>query len=389
MKKTFFILAFLLCASFVFAQTNTPLTSDSDSNKIFPKWSPDDSLILYVDDNLTAGSGNTTIRIISSAGGAYTELTNDTVSSDFPEWSNDGQWAVFQMMSAGNYLIYKINVSQPYSEINLTTGTVFNYTRPQFSPDDSTVVCSIDDETSTCNAALRYCAQIATLNSAGGGVQNITTERCDHLYPRWNYAGTKIAYAKTCYIPGNASWSNWIIAVVNASGGAETNLTNGWDGDDRINPQWSPDDSEIVYQRKNGSSTYYELWKVPAAGGAEVYLASGPNNDLVEPHWSPDGATIIYTDVDWFLSTSDIYTVPSAGGSVTALIAGGILNYGPPMYDSTGTMVIYTKIDGTGFMQLYEYGPGSPCPVPEFSSFTLLLTVLAGLGIVFVLRQKP
>ncbi len=137
---------------------------------------------------------------------------------------------------------------------------------------------------------------IYTVNGDGTGLQKVTTG----LDPAWNSSGTQIAFAR--------QGSNGGIFTINADGSNERLLYN---TTDPRAPQWSPDDSLILfsmfYKDRGGqgqcfgsrcfSSPSDPLWKI-----ATVTSADGTYKDVVAtlhaftPTWSSDGNTIAYND---------------------------------------------------------------------------------------------
>ena len=93
-------------------------------------------------------------------------------------------------------------------------------------------------------------------------------------------------------------------------------------------PEWSPDGSEIVYQKED-ATTYWQIYKIASTGGSETALTSDNYNHGGGSQWSPDGSEIVYQKEDatgyW-----QIYRIASTGGSETALINDGYSHSRPP-----------------------------------------------------------
>jgi dipeptidyl aminopeptidase/acylaminoacyl peptidase len=75
---------------------------------------------------------------------------------------------------------------------------------------------------------------------------------------------------------------------------------------------WSPDGKEIVF----GTNTTgrINLWKVAAAGGWPVQLAVADDRQLA-PVWSPDGKWIVWQQDRGGNEAYDLYAIPAAGGA--------------------------------------------------------------------------
>jgi dipeptidyl aminopeptidase/acylaminoacyl peptidase len=79
----------------------------------------------------------------------------------------------------------------------------------------------------------------------------------------------------------------WKVA---ASGGWPIQLA---ESDDRqFDGVWSPDGKWIVYIQDAGGGEIFDLYAVPADGGAPINLTNTPDISETSPRWSPDGSTI-------------------------------------------------------------------------------------------------
>ncbi len=76
-------------------------------------------------------------------------------------------------------------------------------------------------------------------------------------------------------------------------------------------PNWSPDGLFTVFQSDRAGR--YDIYKIPATGGAESRLTSWPN-DQGQPCYSPDGQYIVFT---WrnVAYDEEVCIMPAAGGS--------------------------------------------------------------------------
>lgn len=98
--------------------------------------------------------------------------------------------------------------------------------------------------------------------------------------PAWSPDG------KTVVFTTNLTGRNNLWRVPSA-GGWPLQLTVSEDR--QYNSSWSPDGKWIVYEQDFGGSEYYDLFAVPASGGAPINLTNTPEISESGPLFSPDG----------------------------------------------------------------------------------------------------
>jgi dipeptidyl aminopeptidase/acylaminoacyl peptidase len=79
---------------------------------------------------------------------------------------------------------------------------------------------------------------------------------------------------------------------VSSSGSWPTQLTQS--DESQYDPTFSPDGNWIVYQQDKGGNELYDLYAVPARGGAPVNLTNTPEIRETSPRFSPDGGSIVF-----------------------------------------------------------------------------------------------
>lgn len=176
-----------------------------------------------------------------------------------------------------------------------------------------------------------------------------------------------------------------------------TQITDFADGGSTIsqvyNPVLSPDGTKILFNARNASTGYWEVWVVNNQGASTAtVLVSDASNYVRYPAWSSDSDTFVYTHQAGGLSTGGtIYkdTVSSPGSPVALKAAAG--GYSPyraqVSYDGTRVAYIWDQdvgvghelrcmdIDGTNDIQLDSNVSIAPDP-PGFS-WALTQNVLA------------
>jgi Tol biopolymer transport system component len=202
-----------------------------------PAWSPDGSLIAFVDARLRL--------VVAHADGTRLEaLTSGKPPVQDPAWAPDGSRIVFQEFGRG-----------------------------------------------------RFTGDIAIVTTTGSVPRRITRTKHADAEPTWSPDGSLIAFVSNRDpVTGVADDE---IYVVRPDGGGLRRLTKN-DYRDR-SPAWSPDGSLIAFESgRNPFGFNPELWTMGSDGGGErrVQLASEPSGfpswSDTSPGWSPDGNWLIY-----------------------------------------------------------------------------------------------
>lgn len=129
------------------------------------------------------------------------------------------------------------------------------------------------------------------------------------------------------------NWSS-LSPVVRIETSSSWQLTFSAEGETATDPDWSPDESMIVFVgTRNGQA---DLFLIPAEGGNEIQLTDTPQSEY-EPVWSPDGTHIAFY---YFLDTPDPYI---------------------------GELYVMDAVPGSKATRLarHEWGVGAPCWSPE------------------------
>jgi Tol biopolymer transport system component len=147
---------------------------------------------------------------------------------------------------------------------------------PEFSPDGTRVVFTID-------------GQIWVMNADGSGQRQLTNQAgFQNQQPSWSPDGRKVVFSH-CAVPfGFTEFCD--LDVMNADGAGLKKLLGGnW-----INqvPEYSPDGHKIAFASDRGGYIS-AVWVMNANGGA-VKRLTDPNLEAGNPDWSPDGTRILF-----------------------------------------------------------------------------------------------
>jgi Tol biopolymer transport system component len=227
----------------------------------------------------------------------FTRLTQDAAQELRPAISPDGDEIAYAL---GNFVESDIYLRRVGSEnaVNLTPDSPGPDLDPAFSPDGR---------------------QIAFRSERGGGggifLMGTTGESVRRLtdkgnHPAWSPDGREIAFSE--------GWLNFSAAF---SGGSESRLlavevaTGATrllvDGQEAIQPSWSPHGHRIAFWGVRAGTPQRDVWTAPAAGARKpedlVAVTSDTHLDW-NPFWSPDGRWLYFlSDRD---GTSNLWRVP-------------------------------------------------------------------------------
>lgn len=166
------------------------------------------------------------------------------------------------------------------------------------------------------------------------------------------------------------------IYVVEADGTGLRVLVQG-EGEDHLNPLWSPDGAKLVFEVFPTDSEFsHDLWVVNADGTDRTQLTQAGAEDCCAS-WSPDGqwlAYVSYQDFTQGLFDSTLYAVRADGSKVIQLTDGKALDAEPSWSpkgnqiafssDRTGSSEIYVMdSDGSKVQRLTHDGRGNRSPI--------------------------
>ena len=113
-------------------------------------------------------------------------------------------------------------------------------------------------------------------------------------WPKWSPDCSEIAFQR--YVNGN-----WEVYVMNSDGSNQRNLTNN-PATDQL-PDWSPDRNDIAFISDREGSL--DIYKMSLDGSNVRSLTNGPEID-VDPAWSPDGSKMVFArDFQIYIMNSD------------------------------------------------------------------------------------
>ncbi|MDQ3061370.1 MAG: carboxypeptidase regulatory-like domain-containing protein, partial [Acidobacteriota bacterium] len=247
-----------------------------------PAWSPDGTKIVFTNFQ--------DIFAINSDGTAPVNLTNTQtgIEERNPSWSANGKIAyergsqIWTMNADGSNQAAFSAITQPSP---LAPAWSFDGTKLAFTSG----------------------GEIYVINADGTNERRVTNNASLDTAPAWSPDGTKIVFSK------GASG----IAVINADGTSEVNLSN---GDDR-EPSWSSDNTKIAFVRKGTSVNGIYIMDVTGANQVRIIAddQSTRGSENNSPSWQPVGVPI-----NTFIISGRITRVGASLSGVTVTLSGSV-----------------------------------------------------------------
>jgi uncharacterized repeat protein (TIGR01451 family) len=275
------------------------LTNDAGNDES-PKWSPDNSRIVFQSDrDFQSDSDNPIygwdIYVMNWDGSGVSRLTSAAYDDIDPVWSPDGTKIAFQSFRNGvNYQIYVMNADGS-GQVSVSNNNG-NDTQPSWSPDGTKIAFASDRDQAGFSS-------IYVMSANGSNQTRVTLSGSGFVdeQPAWSPDGMKLAFITT-RDSTVVTWDEWDsvgnlivrtklvinkeIYVMNADGSSQVRLTNVMGSDD--SPVWSPDGTKIVFRSdrdRNCCDPSEQIWMMNADGSNQIILSNNSFGDYC-PSWS-------------------------------------------------------------------------------------------------------
>ncbi len=259
-----------------------------------PALSPDAARVVYTvrSTNMEKNRGATQLWMIDlrAARPVPQQLTSHDANAADPEWSPSGDAVYFLSSRSGSSQVWRLPAhgGEATRVTDLPLGV------------DSFRVSPKGDRLAVTLGVFRDCADLACSKKRGDEVEKnkATGKVYDQLFVRhwdtWNDGRRNVLYTLPLDAAGKAGRE-----PVSLSGTLDGDVTSKPFGD-RAEYTFSPDGQRVVFAvrvagKTEAWSTNFDLYEVPAAGGAAPRNLTGDNPAWdTKPQFSPDGKTLAY-----------------------------------------------------------------------------------------------
>ncbi|HEX6465408.1 MAG TPA: hypothetical protein VFZ98_13185, partial [Vicinamibacterales bacterium] len=205
----------------------------------------------------------------------FSQLTDFAGEETAPSVSPDGTTVAYAMKRNGRWGIY----AQRFGGRNATPIVVDpdrDFGGPAYSPDGGSIAFH---EASADGG-------IFLAGATGESIRRLTETGFD---PAWSPDGKSIAFSTEEIADPSSREAVSHLFVVDVAGGTPRQLTP--DGEDAIQPDWSPSGQRIVFWSNTAGQR--DIYTIPSGGGPRTALTSDTALDW-SPEWSMDGRYVYF-----------------------------------------------------------------------------------------------
>ena len=257
--------------------------SRNAANDMDASWAWDGQHIVFVSDR----GGSSDIYIMRNDGSEVRRLTNDPIEDRFPRWSPDGKKLIYQSGKDG-FLVSQSSIAR-HTDLYVIDADGSRITNITNTPNISEHWASWSPDGKTL--LFRQGGVFVLANADGTNVRPLHAPdpNFGDDVAAWSPDGTRIAYS-AFNVNHPMYTETWVIFSVKADGTDLQRLTGLGYSSARF-PAWSPDGTQIVYNRDNvdefwGRFSTQNLWIMNADGTNDRRLTSDANkrNELGAPN---------------------------------------------------------------------------------------------------------
>jgi RHS repeat-associated protein len=339
---------------------NQTRLTNNGTNDESPRWSPNNSRILFQSDRDHPFCQVADIYVMNADGSGQTRLTTDDNDDSAAVWSPDGSKVAFQSLRNGvNYQVYVMNADGS-GQVNVSNSSG-NDGQPSWSPDGTKLAFASDRDDPG-----RPSIYIMNANGSNQTRLTFTSAPFKDEQPVWSPDGARIAFVSTRdsiietwtetddeggILTRTAVRTNKEVYVMNANGTNQVRLTNTLENDD--SPAWSADGARLLFRserERECCDPVPQVWIMNPDGTNQMNLSNNVYGDY-GPGWQqaagnpPPPVSITNTSYDTAtnrITTAGI-TYDAAGQTLTDAVFRG-LQY---QYNPEGRMIWSANLDGS------------------------------------------
>ncbi len=234
------------------------------------------------------------VKVITVDGCRYTLIPHGLNFSAAPVWSPDGTFIAATASSGGNPDIYLLNFFDPSGKPKRLTHDAASEKQPAWSPNGKQIVFASDRG----NPVGQY--DIWVMNSNGSHAHPLIGGPLSQQNPAWSPNGKTIVFQAFDTHTGLSR-----LYAATSTGHNVHPLTS---GPQDSSPNWSPDGTQIAFQRSN------QIYLMHADGSSIHKLSHQPAGANKSPAWSPEGERIAFDHSPSATSSQDdIYLINANG----------------------------------------------------------------------------
>jgi len=188
--------------------------------------------------------------------------------------------------------------------------------------------------------------EIWTMAADGSGPYRITYHTAARYFvePSFSADGQWIVFEAEIDAPDDQQQGS--IWKVRADGTGLAQLTDGpGDGTDDRQPNWSPNDDCILFQRRAPASDDWNLYTLTPDGSDIRPVTSAPSSDT-DASWSPDGRWIVYSSDYGGLPMPNVFVVSAEGGTPIRVTHEDAYEDGAPSWSPDGKRIVFESHPG-------------------------------------------
>ncbi|NWF64524.1 MAG: serine/threonine-protein kinase [Chloroflexi bacterium] len=247
-----------------------------------PSWSPDGQRIVFISP--CPGNEdiylNASLYLINADGSGLTTLDASPGGNFDPAWSPDGKTIAFVSLRTGQMEIFTIDVENPASITQITSGAAQVESRmPEWSPDGSQIVYVV---------RRLGVYQIWLMNADGSDQKQIIrsgVQYSDYL-PAWSPKNDLIIFNQRC---ATTFCNPYLMSASATDRASEQGLRLGINIAFIENIDYSPDGFYLAYEGV-GEAGNIDIFFMTVSGGDRVRLTTDPAQDF-HPAWRPSAST--------------------------------------------------------------------------------------------------